>query len=199
MAFLESRISDRITAETEFEVEHPTRLKLYAQGRLEQVFGDSPPRHVVNLALGVRNKADFQELVDAFYVVMFTPYTGLRVKNWQDYQATATNSAIASLGAGVYQLQRKHVFGAITYLRDIKKPVNNGALAVYDAGNVALTATVDYTAGTFTVVSGTPSYWIGEFDLPMTFVDSRWRARLEVSTQNLHLVNEPIMMEEILL
>ena len=74
-------------------VVHPARLKLYASGgQLEQVFGDTPPLHRVNLALGVRSKTDFQTLVDAFYVVMFTPYTGLRVKNWQDYQATATNS-----------------------------------------------------------------------------------------------------------
>lgn len=199
MAFLEQQISPRITAETVFEVEHPSRLKLYdGVGALEgQVFGNAAPRHRVNLGLGVRTQADFQQLVDAFYIVMFTPYEGLRVKNWQDYQATATNSAVASLGGGTWQLQRKHTFGAVTLLRNITKPVNNGALQVFDAGGTPLTATVSYTAGTFTVVSGTPSYWTGEFDLPMTFADNNWTAKLEVSTQNLHLVNDPIMMEEV--
>lgn len=198
MAFLESRISERITRETEFEVTHPARTKIYARGgRLEQVFGDSPPVHRVDLALGVRSKAEFQSLVDAFYVVLFTPYEGLRVKNWQDYQATAANSTVAALGGGVYQLQRRHTFGGINYDRDITKPVS-GTVTVYDAGGSPLTPTIDYTAGTFTVAAGTPSYWVGEFDLPMTFTDSEWRARFEVSIQNLHMVTEPIMMEEVL-
>jgi hypothetical protein len=199
MAFLESQISPRITAETEFEVVHPARLKLYAAGgQLEQVFGDTPPLHRVNLGLGVRSKADFQELVDAFYVVMFTPYVGLRVKNWQDYQATATNSRVLQVTGTTYKLQRKHTFGSISYYRDIKKPVS-GKVAVYDAGGVLLTSTPDYTAGTVVVTSGTPAYWVGEFDIPMTFVENNWRARLEVHINNLHLVNDPILMEEILL
>lgn len=199
MAFLESRISPRITADTDFVVTHPSRTKVYTYGgRLEQEFGDSPPVHKVNLALGVRSKADYQSLIDAFYIVMFTPYEGLRVKNWQDFQATATNSAVASLGGGEYQLQRRHSFGGISYLRDIKKPVS-GTVAVYAAGGTPLTATVDTTDGTFTVVSGTPAYWVGEYDIPMTFSDDQWRARLEVSTQNLHMVIDPIMMEELIL
>lgn len=199
MTFLESRISPRITAETTFAVEQPARTKVYFEnGSLHQNFGGLRPKHTVNMALGVRSASDFQELVDAFYVLMFTPYEGLRVKNWQDYRATAANSTVAALGGGVYQLQRKHIFGGFVFARDITKPVNNGSLVVFNASGTPLTSTLDYTAGRFTVASGTPAYWTGEFDLPMTFSDDVWTARLEVSTANLHLVNEPILLEELL-
>lgn len=197
MAFLEAQISPRITAETEFELMHPSRIKLYnGAGQLEQEFGDAPPKHRVNLALGVRSKADYQSLIDTFYVVMGTPYDGVRVKNWQDYQATATNSSVSALGGGVYQLKRKHTFGGINYLRSITKPVSP-TVAVYNAAGTALSATVSYTAGTFTVASGTPSYWTGEYDIPMTFADNAWTARLEVHINNLHLMTAPVMMEEV--
>ena len=200
--FLEARINDRVTAETVFEIEHPSRVKVYGVGgQLEQVFCDVPPRHLVALAHGIKTRDQFQSIVDAFYVVMFTPHTGLRVKNWQDYEATATNSAVLALAGspGEYQLQRKHTFGAVTFLRNIKKPVNNGALVVYNAGGTPLTPTIDYTEGKFTVASGTPSYWTGEFDLPMTFVANKWRAKLEGSASRLYVENDPIEMEEILL
>lgn len=198
MSFLESRISPRITADTIFAVTHPSRTKItFEGGQTLQHFGSATPKHRVNLALGVRSASDFQELVDAFYVCMFGGYEGLRVKNWQDYQASLTNSAVAALGGGEYQLQRKHTFGGQTFLRDIVKPVS-GAVAVYDASNVLLSSTVDYTDGTFTVSSGTPAKWLGQYDLPMTFEADEWSARLDVSTDNLYLVNEPIWMEELL-
>jgi len=162
------------------------------------VFGDTPPLHRVNLAHGVRSKSDFQTLIDAFYVCMFTPYVGLRVKNWQDYQATSTNSRVLQVTGTTYKLQRKHTFGGVSYYRDIKKPIT-GKVAVYNASNALLSSTPDYTDGTVVVATGTPAYWIGEFDLPMAFTDNSWKARLEVSTYNLHIVNDPIMLEEILL
>ena len=199
MTFLEARIRECVTEQTVFEVDHPSRVKVYATGaRLEQVFGNTPPVHRVDLAFGIRSKADFQACIDAFYVVMFTPYTGLRVKNWNDYQATKANSTLTQVSGTTYQLQRKHVFGSITLKRNIYKPVS-GHVAVYDASDNFLSSTPSYTAGTVVVSSGTPSYWIGEFDLPMTFSDNKWRAKLELSTDNLYMANESVLMEEILL
>lgn len=197
MAFLESRLDARITRGVTFTETVPGRtLRRYASGGLDQEFIASAPILRCDLSHGVRSADDYQSILDAWMVVMFTPYEGLRVKNWRDYQATSTNSAVASLGAGEYQLQRKHTFGAVSYYRDIKKPVS-GTVAVFDAGGTPLTATVDYTDGTFTVLSGTPSYWTGQFDFPMTFSDNEWQATLEVSTQNLHVVSGSISMEEV--
>jgi len=194
--FLEQRMDTRITRETTFHVKHPSRKKLYGQGgQLEQQFGDAPPQHFVNVSPGILSEAAFKSMVDCFYLILFTPYTGLRVKNWQDYQATATNSALTNTTSTYWQLKRKHTFGGVNYLRSIKKP-RTGVL-IYNAGGTLLTATVDTETG-IANVTGTPSYWVGEFDLPMTFSSDEWTAKLEVSTQNLHLVSEPVMMEELL-
>jgi uncharacterized protein (TIGR02217 family) len=198
MAFLESRISARVTTGLNFTVMHPKRDKVYAYGgRLQQAFSDSPPLLRVDLAHGVRDVSSYNEIMDAFYVVMFTPYEGLRVKNWQDYRATAANSAVTALGGGEYQLQRRHSFGGINYLRDITKPVS-GTVAVFDAGGTPLTPTVDTTDGTFTVAAGTPSYWTGEFDIPMTFASNEWSARIEGGAGNPFVVFGEIQLEEIL-
>ena len=207
MAFLEQRISDRITAATSFEIEHPSRLKTYAQGgRLSQQFGNSPPRHKVNLANGVKTQAQFQSLVDAFYIVLFTPYVGLRVKNWQDYQATKTNSQLTQHAASPteWQLQRKHSFGGITFLRDITKPCTTPAPVIYrtrSAVETVATASIDYTSGIAAIsghVAGDTYTWVGEFDLPMTFSENVWRAQLDGTANRLYVKDSLIPMEEVL-
>jgi uncharacterized protein (TIGR02217 family) len=197
--FLEARIRECVTENTVFEVDHPARTKIYGSGgRLEQVFGDTPPLHKVDLAFGIRSVADYQACIDAFYILMFTPYSGLRVKNWNDYRAVKANSTLTALGGGTWQLQRKHTFGSITLKRNIKKPCASPVVQIYDSSDALLASTVDSTTGIATV-TGTPSYWIGEFDLPMTFSENKWRAQLQLSTADLYMANEPVPMEEVLL
>ncbi len=163
----------------------------------KQIFGDVAPRHRVNLQHGIQDEDQFAAIVDAFYVVMFTPYEGLLVKNWADFKATLTNSAVEALGGGDYQLQRKHTFGGVSLMRDITKPCNDGTVAVYDAGNNLLTSTIDYTTGIFTVSSGTPAKWVGKFDTPMTFEADKWEAELLSSPREPLRVSDPIWMEEV--
>lgn len=199
MAFLEQRIDTRVTNETRFVVKHPARVKLYSgSGALEgQNFSDSAPVHRVNLAHGIRTAAQFQAIVDAFYIVMFTPYEGLRVKNPQDFRATLTNSTVASVGGGTYQLQRRHTFGGINLARNITKPCNDGSIVVYDASDTPLTPTINYATGTFTVAAGTPAKWAGNFDTPMTFEAEEWGAQFEASEGGVLSISEPIWMEEV--
>jgi len=199
MAFLEASIDPEVSRETRFLVEHPSRKKIYdADGQLEgQLFSDVPPKHRVNLAHGVRHLDQFQELMDTFYVVLFTPYEGLRVRNWAEYQATAQNSAVRSLGGGEFQLQRKRRFGGVDFLCDITKPSTDEVLMVLDASNTPLAATVDYTTGRFSVASGTPVAWVGVYDMPMTFQDNTWDFQVEyLSGQGLYIPS-PIWMEEV--
>lgn len=198
MSIIETRISPRITREAMFKVRQPARTKVYHEdGSITQVFTALTAKHEVDLSHGLKSSADFQELVDAFYAVMFGGYEGLRVKNWQDYRLTLTNSAVSDLGGGTYQIQRKHTFGAVSIYRDIVKPVS-GTIAVFNASDAPLTATVDYTDGTFTVASGTPAKVTGEFDLPMTFVSDEWVARLVGMEAGGPLIDgEPIVMEEL--
>lgn len=198
MAILASRLSSRIERGATRVVLHPSRVKIYTgNGNLRQVFPSGRLKHTFDASHGVRSQADYMEVLGAFYAVMGTPYDGLLWRDWADYMASRDNSVCTSLGGGSYQLGRVYSFGGVDYVRTITRPFNDGTLAVYDAGGSTLTATVDYTDGTFTVASGTPATWSGKFDVPVTFTDNEWRARLEVSTQNLHLVNESIMLEEV--
>jgi uncharacterized protein (TIGR02217 family) len=198
VSIIETRISARITRDLTFKVRQPARTKVYHDdGSITQVFTALVAKREVELQHGLKSKADFDELIDAFHCVMFGGYEGLRVRNWQDYLLTATNSAVLSLGGGEYQIRRKHSFGAATVYQDIFKPVS-GTISVLDASNSVLTATIDHTDGTFTVASGTPAKVIGEFDLPMTFVSDEWVGRLlGMGTDGPLIDGEPIMMEEL--
>lgn len=199
MAFLEARIDPEISRYSRFLVEHPSRKKIYdAEGNLEgQLFGDAPLKQRVNLSHGVQTYEQFEALMDTFYVVMGTPYEGIRVKSWANFRATLTNSAVASLGGGIYQLQRKRTFGGVDFMVNITKPTTDEPLIVLDATDTPLTATVDYTTGTFTVMSGVPAKWVGEFDTPMTFQDNTWDAQIEFVVGEGLFVPQAIWMEEV--
>lgn len=198
LAFLEARLDTKVTRGSEPKVMVPGRTHRYTPGRglTGQNFTASMPKHEFDISHGVRSREDFHVVLDAWMIVNFTPYSGLRVKYWSDFIATATNTTATNISGTIWQLQRKHVFGGVTFKRDIKKPCALPAVVVYNAGGTPLTGTVDTTLGTFTG-AGTPAYWTGEFDLPMTFKDSEWTSSLEVSTENLHLMSGTITMIEI--
>jgi uncharacterized protein (TIGR02217 family) len=196
MAFLESRIDAKIERGAKGGPTNPGRVKAYTRsGKLSQGFYASMPIHRYDVSHGIRDRADFQRVLDLWYVVNFTPYTGFRFKDHRDYQATRTNTALALVSGTTYQLQRAYTVGATTFLRDIFKPVT-GTVTVYNAGGTPLTATIDYTTG-LANVTGTPATWAGEFDVPVTFTDNEWASSLEVHTENLHLRIDPIKLEEI--
>lgn len=206
MAFLESRLEARITRGVTFTETVPGRtLRRYASGGLDQEFIASAPILRCDLSHGVRSAEDYQAILDAWMVVMFTPYEGLRVKNWRDYLATQSNTSATFLAASTtqLQLQRKHTFGGITFLRDIKKPCASPVVTVYrtrSGSSSSIASTVDTVTGIATIsghVGGDTYTWEGEFDFPMTFSDNEWQATLEVSTQNLHVVSGSISMEEV--
>lgn len=196
MAFLEARLDAKVTRSVQFIETVPGRdLIRYQSGKLKQNFTAALPITRCELIHGLRSSADYQIVLDAWYIVMFTPYEGLRVKNWRDYIATRTNTSLTLITGSIYQLNRKHTFGGINFIRPIYKPVS-GTVVVYDAGGTPLTASIDYATGRATV-TGTPASWSGEFDLPMTFTDNEWSASLEVSTNNLHVFSGSIALEEI--
>ncbi|MBA3588306.1 DUF2460 domain-containing protein [Methylibium sp.] len=204
MAFLEQQLDARITRDTTFTESVPGRsLIRLPNGRLSQNFVSALPILRCELAHGIRTAANYQTVLDAWMVVNFTPYDGLRVKNWRDYTATQSNSKLTLVSGSNYQLQRRHVFGGVEMLRNIIKPVNNGALTVFRtrAGTVTTaSATVDYATGIAAItghVAGDTYTWLGEFDFPMTFSENEWSAALEVSVHNLHVVSGSITLEEV--
>lgn len=206
MSFLEQRIDPRITQGIVFRETVPGRtIARLPGGAIAQNFVSSMPLTAGDLVHGVRSASEYQTLIDAWYIVMFTPYEGLRVKNWRDFQATLTNTSATFVTGSttVLQLQRKHTFGGITFLRDIKKPCASPAVVVYrtrTGSTASIAATVDTTTGLATIsghTSGDTYTWTGEFDIPMTFTSNEWGASIEGTSSNVFVVSGSIQMEEI--
>lgn len=199
LAFFDYQLDTKITQGATGGPTVPGRVKRYsAGGRLTQNFSVGAPIHKYDVSHGLRSQADYQTVLDLWYVVMFTPYAGFRFKDWRDYKATRDNTKLTNITGSTWQLQRRHVSHGVEFLRDITKPCASPAVVVYDAGGVALTATVDTATGIATVPSGTPATWAGQFDVPVTFTDDEWtNASLEVNLANLHVMCGPIQLEEI--
>jgi uncharacterized protein (TIGR02217 family) len=202
MAFLEQRLDSKITHGAKSTVRWSRQKAYTGSGKLAQQFNWADAKHEMDVSHGVRSRTDYQTVLDFFYVVMAGAYEGFRVKDWRDFQATQTNSTLTFITGSTWQLQRKHTAGAVSYLRNIKKPVT-GTVIVYRTRTAVVTtasATIDYTTGIATIAghtSGDTYTWEGDFDIPMTFVNDEWTADLEVSTANLHMISQPILLEEI--
>lgn len=110
---------------------------------------------------GIKKEADFEK-VRAFFYNVYGAFDGFRFKDWSDFRAKEGTGAILTLPGGGKQLARAYTYGARTFVRPISKPV---------AGTVTITGggTLDYTTGI--VTGGTPSGWVGEFDVPVEFVE----------------------------
>lgn len=104
----------------------PGRQKVYLPtGELRQNFLASMPIHRYDVSHGLRSRADFQSVLDLWYIVNFTPYEGFRFKDWRDFLLTTTNSRLVLISGSNYQIYRVHTFGGIEFLRPIYKPVAN--------------------------------------------------------------------------
>lgn len=202
--FLEQRLDPAISVGAQGGPTAPGRMKTYLpSGALQQNFSATLPLHKLDLSYALRSAADFQTILDIFYVVMFTPYTGFRVKDWRDYTATQTNSKLTFITGTTWQLQRKHTFGGVDFLRDIVKPCASPAPVIKRTRSAVVTtatATVDTTTGIATIsghAGGDTYTWVGEFDLPMTFTDDSWTGSLEVTKDNPYVQSASIPLEEI--
>jgi uncharacterized protein (TIGR02217 family) len=198
MSFLEQRIDSRIERGALGGPTNRGRRKVYStNGRLVQQFDWTTPVHEYNVAHGMRSAADFAALQAMWYVVHFTPYEGFRFRDWRDYIATATNSTLTLISGNQYQLQRAYTFASITFKRNITKP--NSGVAIFEAGGTPCTATVDTVTGIATVTAGTPAYWTGTFDVPVTFKDNEFMEELDGDIGNLLTAPRPLVLEELIL
>jgi uncharacterized protein (TIGR02217 family) len=204
MAFLETRLDAKITQGVTFTEAVPGRtIARLPNGRLYQNFTAAMPLTSCDLSHGVRTAAEYQAVLDAWYIVSFTPYEGLRVKNWRDFQATAANTTLTFITGSTWQLQRLHSFGGIQFKRDIKKPCASPSIVITRNRSGSFTtasATVDTTTGIATIsghVGGDTYTWAGEFDIPMTFTANEWSASLDGGGGAVYAVSGTIQMEEI--
>jgi uncharacterized protein (TIGR02217 family) len=184
--FLEQRISVGIQRGTSGG---PTgfRDKVYSgDGRLVlQNFRRIAPVHRYVFAFGKKLLSSAEEVRSFFYVVMFTPYSGFRARDWNDYQLTQDNSTLTLISGSDYQLQRVYQAGSAQFLRKIVK-TEAGTETVYRTrGGIttAIATTVDSTTGIVTIsghVGGDTYTCECNFDVPVTFSDDDAMSRISL-------------------
>lgn len=134
------------------------------------------PLQEYSLAHPIKSGEEFEDL-RAFFYVVGGDADGFRFKDWSDFEATQQNSSTTLISPGVYQLNRKYVFGPRTFTRPIYKPVSGVQVYRTRSGvvtNITGTTTVVLTTGQITVTGDAPGdvyTWSGEFDVPVAFRD----------------------------
>lgn len=196
MAFLESRMSARIERGAKGGPTNRGRRKVYStSGRMNQVFEWSAPISEFDISHGILLPAGYEEIDAMWHVINFTPYSGLRFRNWADFKGVKGNTSLVNITGTQWQLRRTYTFASITFHRPIYKPTSD--VVVYNSSDTPVTFTLDTATGIATVTSGTPSYWVGTFDYPVTFKENDMSTRLDGVTSNLILVADQIVLEEI--
>lgn len=203
MTFLDARMDVNIARGAVGGPSVPGRTKTYLpNGQMKQNFSATMALHKYDISYAMRTAADYQIVLDMWYVVMLTPYEGFRFKDWRDYQATQLNSKLTLIVGATWQLQRRHLFGGIEFLRDIAKPVAS-TVVVYRTRAMAVStavASIDYTTGIATITgdaAGDTYTWAGEFDVPVTFTDDQWHGTLEVNPTTPYVQPDSVKLEEI--
>lgn len=196
MAFLESRMSVHIERGAKVARTNRGRRKAYTgSGKLQQSFDWEQPLSEFDISHGILSPDGYAEIDAMWHVINFTPYSGLRFRNWADYLAVKANTTLTNISGNLWQLQRKHTFASITFKHTIYKPTSD--VGIFTSGDTPCTFTLDTATGIATVTAGTPSYWTGTFDYPVTFKDNEVMARLDGVTSNLLLISDPIILEEV--
>lgn len=197
MTLLAARLDTRIERSAGRRVVHPSRIKhVLPNGRVSFVFQSGTLKHFFDVAHGMRSQRDYEAVMSAFYVVMGEAYDGLLFRDWSDYIATSTNTTIISLGGGDYRLARAYTFGGQTYARPISRPVASSVVVLNSSGT-PLTHTLG-DLGEFTVSSGTPAAWTGQFDVPVAFAKTEWASVVEGNYGAIDMRHEQIELEEII-
>ena len=86
MAFLESRMSVHIERGAKVIRTNRGRTKAYTgSGKMAQDFAWSAPISEFDISHGILLPDGYAEIDAMWHVVHFTPYEGLRFRNWADY------------------------------------------------------------------------------------------------------------------
>jgi uncharacterized protein (TIGR02217 family) len=134
-------------------------------------------RHYYDLAFAVRIASDYMAIRTHFHSVRGRTYAFL-VKDPLDYAAVQSDGITdeAEVASDGWQMFKVYGTGPYAYSRRITRPVS-GSLTIWRTRSAVTTdvtgsATVDYSAGTFTVSGDTPGdtyAWAGEFRVPCRY------------------------------
>lgn len=120
------------------------------------------PLHEYDCAQAARFATEYVPLQNFFHVAGGMA-NGFRVKDWLDYTVTGTEGVFEMIDTTHFQLVKVYYAGVQYRGRAIQKPAA-GVVVTGGSG-----ATVDLSTGIVTVAGGTPTSWVGEFDVPCRF------------------------------
>ncbi len=183
MSFFEGRFPEGIAYGATGGPEESTRVIVLGSGFEQRDARWSQPRGVWNVATGLKDDQDVEDLLGFFRIVRGR-FRGFRFKDWLDFKTVPVSQTITKddqiFGVGdnsttEFQLVKDYSFGATTVTRTILKPrpetvliASDGALQTVDTDYIldaALGTVIFLTAPT----AGKILTWGGEFDTPVRF------------------------------
>jgi uncharacterized protein (TIGR02217 family) len=182
MSFIESpRFPDDISQGSKGGPEYNTTIVVVKSGHEKRIANWTYPRHVYDVAYGVKSQDDLESLIDYFHVAggMSQPF---RYKDWLDYKSVHTDQTPSAtdqtIGTGDnsetdFQLVKNYVKGSYSRQRLIAKPVSGTVLISIDDVAQGSGWSVDTTTGivTFDTAPATDEVIKAgfEFDVPVRF------------------------------
>ena len=181
MAFHEIRFPDNISRGARGGPERRTQVVELASGDEERNASWANSRRRYDVAFGIRSADDLATVV-AFFEARNGRLYGFRTKDWADYKSSLPTLAISptdqQIGTGngsltSFQLAKRYISGAQTWVRTIAKPVAGTARVALGTVEQMSGWTLDATTGivTFTTAPGTGVVISAgfEFDVPVRF------------------------------
>lgn len=175
MAFFEERMNPDLTFGAQGGPVFSTSRAMTVGGFEQTNKNWSSPLHRYNVQHCIKTQADFEEILNFFYVVSGA-FDGFRFKDWNDY--TDDGRGVLTLVTGdTYQMFKTYTKGARTFNRKISKPVTGVKIFRTRSGtttDITATSTITFSTGSVVVtshVAGDTYTWTGEFDVPVRFMN----------------------------
>ncbi|HDR29882.1 DUF2460 domain-containing protein [Rhodovulum sp.] len=181
MAFHEVRFPDNISRGARGGPERRTQVVELASGDEERNASWANSRRRYDVAYGIR-RADDLAVVVAFFEARNGRLHGFRYKDWADYKSALPSQAITptdqQIGIGTgsqqsFQLAKRFISGAQTWVRTITKPVTGTVRVALGIVEQLSGWTIDTTTGVITFTTAPANGVIiragFEFDVPVRF------------------------------
>ena len=176
IAFAEVRFPENISYGSAGGPKFKTDIFTAASGFEQRNSIWSQSRAEYNVAHGIKDKADMDDLIKFFYN-MRGKATGFRFKDWADYEARAQQIGVGTGTQTTFQMIKTYTTGAQSYTRVLRKLVAN-TIAGVTVNGVTQVLNTDYTVdintGVLTFVTPPANghaVVVGgvEFDVPVRF------------------------------
>jgi uncharacterized protein (TIGR02217 family) len=204
MAFFEQRMNPDLSYGARGGPVYSTSKAYTTSGQRITNKNWSLPLHRYDVQHCIKTASAFEEIRNFFYVVSGA-FDGFRYKDWNDYQAAASETTLTLITGSTWQMFKTYTAGNRTFSRKIQKPVTGAQVFRTRSGtttNITATdATVATTTGIVTIanhVAGDTYTWSGDFDVPVAFVSDEFMPVIEnYNGQELLISSGPILLEEI--